>query len=308
MKLNIKYIYPVVTCLLWGSAYVSIKLMYQFVGGEDTLALKFLLAGIRFTLAGGLLLVYYIIKNKKLPFEELKGKYKKATIFGFFGIAVMYGIYYIGIYYTSSVKTAILFELNIFLAVIISHFLFDNDKLSVRKVVGLILGFSGIILINMNGVTSDNLFSFSFMGEGFIIISTSIFALVSIGVKKWGTDINPVVLNIYQLILGGGILLVLGLVMNRQRLRFNTSAILILLYLGLVSGVAFTLWYYSLSILKASNLFTLRFLIPIFGTMFSVILMPSEKLTFMTLISLVLISYGIYLCFSTSRRKVTSDS
>ena len=63
-----------------------------------------------------------------------------------------YTVYYIGITYVEASKTSILSSAEIFITVFLSHFLFKDDKINIRKIIGLICGVTGLLAVNtLNG-------------------------------------------------------------------------------------------------------------------------------------------------------------
>lgn len=118
--------------------------------------------------------------------------------------------------------------------------LLKQEKLSVKKTSGCLLGFAGVIIVNLTDGGFDT--SMSFSGEGFIIISALSYAVSSVLIKQYSKDDNPVALSGYQFILGGLIMIAVGII-GKGHLNFNgVKSMLIVLYLALLSAVAYTLW------------------------------------------------------------------
>ena len=68
--------------------------------------------------------------------------------------------------HTSGVKASIIEAVNVFIAILVAGFLFHQEKITSRKITGCILGFAGVVLINLNGMN----FQFNLAGEGAIPI------------------------------------------------------------------------------------------------------------------------------------------
>lgn len=286
-----------VCCLLWGSAFPTIKTMYTLLDIGGDAGVKILLAGIRFTLAGIFILIYFALRYKKSPFMPDALSWRQAFLVSLTQTALMYAFYYIGIYNTTGVKAAILSQTSIFLVVILAHFIYQDDRMHRGKALGLIMGLAGIVTVNLNGFQgAGNLFVFRLDGEGFLIMASLFSTFTTFLVKKFGKTLSPILLNGWQLTLGGAMLLVVGLVTASEPLRFGPVSFLLLIYSAALSSGAFTLWYVLLQTNKASELAMMRFTIPVFGAIMSALLLPGEGLTLHAIGSLALVATGIWMC------------
>lgn len=285
-------------CLLWGSAFPTVKTLYTLTGIGSDYGVKILLAGVRFSMAGLIILIYYTIRNKKSPLLTSRVAWRQVLLLGLTQTAFMYGFYYIGIYNTTGVKSSIISQTGIFLVVILSHFIYHDDRMHRGKWIGLSMGLLGIIAVNFNALSaSSGLIDFSINGEGFLLISTLFSTASTFMVKRFGKKISPVLLNGWQITLGGLLLTAMGLITATEPLVINTPmAWALLIYSALISSGAFTLWYILLQHNRASELSMMKFSIPVFGSILSALILPGESLTIFIIISLLLVAVGIYQC------------
>ena len=229
---NINIIICCIFCTaLWGSAFPCVKLGYELFNiSVDDIFSKILFAGWRFFLAG--IIVLFITASIQKKFPKLKKEaIKSVVILGFIQTTLEYIFFYIGLSYASGFKGAILNSTSTFMMVILAHFFYKDDKLTFRKTLGCIVGFLGIIIVNLSGdVNSQS----SFLGEGCLIISALAFAIGSI-ISKEATKIesNPMIVTGYQLLIGGFILIVFGLIGGGKLQVTSTSAFMLFLYLAL---------------------------------------------------------------------------
>lgn len=287
-----------ISCLLWASAFPTIKTLYRLLGVGDGIGIKIYLAGLRFFFAGIVILIYYWIRNKKRPYLP-KGVYRwQVLLLGMIQTGIMYAFFYIGLYNSTGVKSSILSQVSIFIVVILSHFIYSNDYMHSGKVIGLALGLLGIIVVNINGIASgENLFEFSLTGEGFIIIASSLSAISTFMAKKISQKINPVLMTGWQMSFGGGMLLLVGSIIKTQDLTWaEPLSFILFIYSIIISAGAFTLWFVLLQKNKAGELSMIKFLIPIFGALLSAIFLSGETFTLSIVIALVLVAIGIYKC------------
>jgi drug/metabolite transporter (DMT)-like permease len=138
--------------------------------------------------------------------------------------------------------------------------------------------------------------SVSFIGEGFILISTVAYAFSSIYIKRYSESENPVVLSSWQFIVGGVIMVICGLVAGGRIEKWTPSGIAMLLYLATVSAVAYSLWGILLKYNPVSKVAVFGFMNPVFGVILSAILLREEgSLSLISIVSLVLVCIGIYI-------------
>lgn len=175
-------------CLLWGSAFPCIKIGYRLfeVDAADT-ASQILFAGCRFTLAGVLAAGIGSVMEGRFLRPERKAA-KEIIWLSLLQTIIQYFLFYMGLAHTSGVKASIIEAVNVFIAILVAGFLFHQEKITSRKITGCILGFAGVVLINLNGMN----FQFSLAGEGAIFFSTIAYAFSSAFVKKFSQKFNPV--------------------------------------------------------------------------------------------------------------------
>ena len=254
--------------VLWGTAYPAVKIGYELFAIDSANDFgKLLFAGLRFTLAGLMTLAVSVILQKKLVIPQ-RQHWRGIALLGLVQTTGQYIFFYLGLSNTTGVKGSILYALATFFVVIFAHFLFPDDKMNLQKILGCCIGFVGVLLITFDGTGLGG--GFAFTGEGFIMLSTlssALGALISRGVAQ-GQD--PVVVTGYQLTGGGLILIFIGLIGHGHFDSITAPGILLLLYMAFLSAAAFTVWTMLLKYNPASKIAVYNFLIPIFGTTFSV--------------------------------------
>lgn len=104
-----------------------------------------------------------------------------------------YFFFYIGVAHTSGVKGGIITGLGNFIAILMSCLIVRNEKLTGRKLTGCILGFAGVVVINLLGNSLD--FGFTMMGEGFVLISQLAYATSTILINYYSKKVSPVILS-----------------------------------------------------------------------------------------------------------------
>ncbi len=283
-------------CLLWATAIPTLKISYSLleIGSEDIFS-RLMLAGMRFFLAGVLILFYVIIKDRKQIFVSRK-YVPHILLFGIVNTSLQYLFFYTGVANTSAVESVLLEMLKPVFVVVLAHFLTKDDKMNLKKMLGIVLGFMGIFIANLEGMYSGAGFQITFWGEGALVLASVMNAIAVFYGRHLLKKMSSLTLNMYQFICGSLFLFVTGLIgVGSYDLKFSTNAILLLIYSAFLSAVAFVLWYSLLGKYKASSVTVHLFLIPVFGTMISTTIFPEENLTGYVLLSLLLVSSGIFI-------------
>lgn len=286
--------FALICCLLWGSAFPCIKIGYNMfhITSSDT-ASQILFAGTRFTFAGILtvLIGSIISKTKLIP---QRGSWRMVIKLSFVQTVIQYLLFYIGLAHTTGVKSSIINAANVFFAILVSSLIFHYEKLGKAKILGCILGFTGVVIINLNGTSLD--MSMSILGEGSILLSTISYAFSSVLIKKYSEKENPVTLSGYQFIVGGLIMAAAGLLFGGKLSNFTFSSTLLLLYMALISAVAYSVWGILLKYNPVGKVTVYGFMTPVFGVVLSAILLGEQNQAFTVqgLIALILVCIGIY--------------
>lgn len=283
----------IICCLLWGSAFPCIKIGYQMFNiPSGAVGSQFLFAGIRFTLAGILTILFGSILSKKILVP------KKESLFSVFKLSMVqtvlqYVFFYIGLANTSGVKSSIINAANVFLSILFAVFIFKYEKMTVLKVLGCVVGFLGVVVINLANGGFD--MSIKLSGEGAILLSAAAYALSAGMIKKYSKDENPVVLSGYQFFLGGIILVVVGIATGGKISGFTPASIALLIYMAMISAVAYTLWGILLKYNPVGKVAVFGFTNPIFGVILSAVFLGEKNQAFgvQGLVALVLVSVGI---------------
>jgi drug/metabolite transporter (DMT)-like permease len=283
-------LFALLAALLWGIGYSGTKLGYSLLRiALDDIPSKILFAGVRFVIAGLILLCFSFLTTKKLPL--LKGGDLKGIVqLAFFQTILQYGALYIALAHISGAKSSILNQIGSFLLILLSHFLYRNDFFTFSKVLGCVSGFLGIVLINLgNGISRD----FSFAGEGLVIISSVSGAVGYVVSKRISQSGDPVLITGYQQFFGGLVLSICGFLLGGKLWLRGAKPIGILVYLSLSIAVAYALWVQLLKYNNVSQVSVFKFAVPVFGVLSSGIILGENILTLKNWLSLLLVCAGI---------------
>lgn len=276
---------------LWGCAFPLVKICLQSFGVASTNILAIcLIAGIRFACSGAVTLIGCSIfspKSLKLSGKQLLA----ATGYGVAATSLQYAFTYIGLSRIDGSKGAVFDQLWVFVIVIIGGLFFKDERLTLTKIIGCILGFAGVLAVSTDGIS----LTFSLRGEGLMLMAAACQTFASIYAKKCTSTIPaPVLTGFGQLI--GGILLIVGALISGGRLEtVSSSAILSLVALTLISAIAYTLSLLPLKYRPVSEVSSYHLLITVFGVVMSAALLDENIFRINYAISLLLVSFGILL-------------
>ncbi|MGN0654341.1 MAG: DMT family transporter [Oscillospiraceae bacterium] len=282
-------------CFLWGSAFPAVKKGFSLfcISSADT-GSQLLFAGVRFAIAGIMVIITTSVIEKKFLYPKKKSV-PKVLIISLFQTVLQYFFYYIGLARTSGVKASVIISTSVFFSLILSAVVFRLEDLTAKKIAGCIIGFIGVMAINMNGFSSD--FSFTLTGEGFIMISTLASAFSSVIMKSFSKDDNPMMLSGWQFFIGGIFLSVLGFSLGGNFSVTSLSSATLLLYMSFISAAAYTIWAILLKHRPVSEISVYGFTKQIFGVALSALFLGevSEALSIKSLVSLILVCAGIFI-------------
>lgn len=281
-------------CLLWGSAYPAIKGGYALLDIEAAdVASQVLFAGWRFVLAGLILLAVAAAMRKPVLALEARG-WRQVAMLGFTQTAVQYVFFYVGLAHATGVKSSIMNATGVFFSVLLAHLIYADDRLSGRKALGCLVGFVGVVVVNLGGGGALT-FDFTLLGEGFVVIAAFVLAAASIYGKRISKTLDPMVMTGWQLLIGGALLTGAGAMFGGRLEGFSLEAGALLLYMALLSSVAFSVWSLLLKHNPVGLIAAFNFLVPVFGVGLSALFLGESVLRWSNAAALVLVCAGIWL-------------
>lgn len=276
-------------CALWGSAFPCVKIGYEMFNIKGT-GSQILFAGCRFFLAGIMALVLLGVMQCG------SARIKKSSVPYIIGQGVLqttlqYIFFYIGMANTTGSKGSVINASNAFFSIITAHFFLKGEKINIRKAAGCITGFIGVILVNIKpgGLGTD----FSFQGEGMVLLCSAAYGISSVTLKKISERETPAAITAYQLLSGGAVLVITGFLSGGRIEGFTIKSTALLIYMAMLSTVAFNIWAELLKYNPVGKIAVYSFSIPVFGVVFSAMLLNEHIFSVQNLAALILVSAGI---------------
>ena len=277
-------------CALWGSATPFIKIGYELILPEKNIPSTILFAGVRFFSAGIITVIIYSIARRKFLFPQ-KGNFDAVAKVAVFQTIIQYLLFYIGVSNTTGVKATVISGSNSFFSILCATLIFRQEKLTVKKIIACVIGFAGIILINLNGLS----FKPNLTGDGFVLLSNLAYGISGVLMKKYSDREDTVVISGYQFIVGGAVMIAVGLSLGGVIVLSGIKAVGVLLYLSLLSAVAYSLWGVLLKYNPVSKVSIYSFMTPVFGVLLSNLMLTekSDVPILNLILALILICGGI---------------
>ena len=274
-------------CALWGISTPVVKMGYAYMDNSHLPSLL-LWVGALFLCAGLLTVGAHSLTSKKLMLPQA-GSWKGVALIAVLQTVLQYSFLYIGLSRTTSVKGAILKSTDVFFVTLLASLLFKLEKLTAKKLLSCIIGFLGIIIMNLDGLSLN----FSPLGDGLVVLSILSYSFGVIFVKLYAKDEDPIVLSGYQMVLGGMVVLLAGALLG-GKLDF-IGILPIFITLALIYAVSYTLWTVLLKHNSPSGITIFSFMTPVFGVLFSALLLNEEGgvAPLSLVIALILVCIGV---------------
>lgn len=283
-------------CLLWGTAFPCMEVLYEgFRVADGQIAGQLLLAVIRFSGAGLLLLAAESLTGHH-PLRHSPNTYCRMAGFGLLQTFAQYALFYLSMNWLAGGRASLLNTANAFFSVLLAHFFCANDRLTGHKAIGCLLGVTGLILL----CRTDSASVFS-LGDGLMLASALTFSVGNIISARLTQHIRPATLTGWQMLFGGGTLYLCGLMGGAQLTSGTLAGWAALLYLLVQSAAAFALWSALLAHAPVSLVGMHTCIVPAIGVCTSALLPDAPPLTVSTTLSLLLIVLGV-MCVNGSKK------
>ncbi len=271
-------------CLIWSSTWVAIKI------GLETVP-PFYSAAIRFFIAFILLYLFARIKNLPIP-KDLKS-HLFFIKFGLLNFLISYSAVYWGEQYINSGLTSVLFAVMPFYTLIFSIWMLPSEKISIKKIIGLLLGFAGVVIIFNDQIEISS--AEAVYGMIAILIAPAFSAIGTLIAKKAANTYHPVILNTFPIFYCSIALFILSFIFESQsQAVFDETAIFSIIYLAMFgTGIAFVLYFWMLSHQSAVLMSMITFVTPPLALIWGWLLL-GEAITEFLVVGLVLILAGIF--------------
>lgn len=294
--------WAIIACLLWSTAYAGIK-----IGLEYDTPLHF--AGRRFMLSGLMILPFTVKPSVYIRMiKENRQIFLSVTLLQ---TLINYSLFYLGMDLVPGSLGAVIVGSQPLVTAVVSSLMHEEDKLTLRKMVTIISGISGVILISAGRQALRLGGAVELLGVALILVANVASATSNVLVSLKSKGMNPLVLSSSSLGVGGLIIYLVSIpVEGIHRGPQPMIYWLDLLWLSFMSAFAFSLWFKLLQRpgVKVSELNLWKFIIPVVGAVLSWIMVPGESPEWLTVTGIVIISVSLLIFFVSNRKGETATS
>lgn len=277
----------------WSMAYPFIKMgMKELQIEAGDLGGKILFGGVRFFLAGLLVLLISVVTKKELRIKTVRNWWL-LFVFGIVNTFMHYTCSYIGLAYLTSSRSIIIDSMGAFFMIGLSCLFMKDDAMTRNKLLGCVLGFSGILLINVN---PDERFlaGFSLAGDGMLLLGAVAAGFGGILTRIVTRKVDPTTATGYGMTFGGALMIAAGYLCGGKMFSLTVKGFWILFALVMISAVCFGIYNQLLCYHPISKIAIYNALIPILGVVFSGVIL-GETIELRYVGAGILVACGVYL-------------
>jgi len=286
------YFFLVLLALIWASAFFNIKIATYSYGPLTIAFLRIFFGAIPLVL-----LCYF----KNIKIEAFSKEWHWFASIGIINLVIPFFLIAYGVQKVQSNLAAILMASTPLTAVILSHFFTKNEKINLIKVIGVLVGFSGIVFLFSDEILiNEN----NFLSALIILFASTFYVIGGLLTLKISNKKNE---NVTASILIWATLVLFPICMFIEQpwnLSPRLDSTISVIYLGIFStGIAWLLRFY---ILKNNGLVfqaQVAYLIPIFGVILGFLIL-NEEITYKVIIALIAVIIGIYIVKKSSKSKL----
>ena len=283
-------ILAVVICILFGANIVATKISFEGFGIFTVAALRFSMASI--------ILLWLTVRYNSLKIER---KYLKKSLV----IAAIFSVQYFcmlwGISNTTASRAVLLIYLQPFFVLLLSHLFIAGDKITFKKLLGMIIGFCGVLplFIFKEGITADFM-----VGDILMIIGAFLWATNAVYLKKFIHNTSVIAITFYHISLSVPVFITGAFIFDPVMFKaFSMHAVFALFYQVLITAFGFIAWLFLIKKYQASLVHSFLFISPVAGVLFGILLL-SEPFTINLFFALILITIGIIIIHYSKKPQV----
>jgi drug/metabolite transporter (DMT)-like permease len=274
----------VILTLLWGFNYTAVKFANEGIAPVFACAVRSVIASI----CG---VIYCLRKGERLFHTDIR-------LFHGFMVGLLFGLefacIYFGLLYTDAARSVIFVYLSPFVVAIGAHFFLRGDRLTSLKILGLVLAFTGIVVVFYGRPHTAK--PTMLIGDILQITAAILWGTTTIYIKRFMAEkVHPINTFLYQLVFSIPILFMVSLILEPQWIiKIDLSIVINLFYQSvIVAFMSFFVWFNLIHSYAVSRLAAFTFLTPLFGVLFGILFL-SEEFTISLMIGLPLVSLGIF--------------
>ena len=268
-------------CILFGANAVAIKISLTGLGIFTT-------AGVRFGIAGMVIFLWARCTGNSLTVTPAKYRHLIILAILFY---VQLSLFYFGLSKTTASHGTLIVNVLPFVVMILAHYFIPGDTINLKKIFGLILGFSGVAILFFDNIamTGDAL-----QGDLLVLLAVLIWGCHIIYIKKIIAGFHPIQITFYPISMAAPIFILSGFLWDTEMVRFiDASIIKAMVYQTFVTAsFGLVAWNTMIQRFGATALHSFIFIMPVSGVFLGIILL-NEPITTNLVSSILLVVSGL---------------
>jgi drug/metabolite transporter (DMT)-like permease len=263
---------------IWSSSFMWIKIAVQEIGPMTLVAFRVLL---------GLLFGVVVILFQRAQLPRSLKEWSPLLILGITNVAVPFFLISWGEQSIDSAVAAILDATVPLFTILIAHYLLHDDKMTLPKVLGLLMGFAGVFILMSKDIGAS---AGSLLGQLAVVLASAFYAGSSVYARKTTENTSGIMRSAGPLVSAAAVMWLATFLVESPveipQLRITWIALLFLGILG--SGVAFIMVYYLIHEIGPTRTTMVTYLFPLGGVILGVVFL-NEQLSWQVLVGAVLV-------------------
>ena len=282
---------------IWSSSFMWIKIAVQEVGPITLVAFRALF---------GLLFGVAVVTVQRVPWPRTRKEWTPLLVVGLTNVAIPFFLISWGEQVIDSAVASILDATVPLFTILLAHYLLKDDKITLPKILGLVIGFAGIVVLMSKDIgVSHN----SLLGQAAVIVASLFYAVSAVYVRKTTVDVPGIVRGIGPLVSASAVMWAGAFLFERPvQVPQLTITWVALLFMGVLgSGLAFVMLYYLIHEIGPTRTTMVTYLFPLGGVLLGVTVLH-EQLTWQIIAGAVLIVASLIAANWEPKKQTLSES
>jgi drug/metabolite transporter (DMT)-like permease len=268
-------------CIIFGSNAVAVKIAFSGIG-------VFTSAAIRFGIASVAIFTWARITGQTVILK--KGQIHQVLIFSLL-FTIQLSLFYLGLSKSNASRGTLLSNLVPFFILFLAHFFIPGDRITMKKFLGIVLGFAGVIFMFIDEEAVQAGFR---TGDMIILCAVSIWSCATVYLKRIIGTFSPFQVVMYSNLFSVPLFLTAALLWDQKMIfELNAPVVGAMVYQSFVTAsFGFVAWNTMLKKYGAVSLHSFMFIMPIAGVALGGLVLD-EPISLKILLALVFIVFGI---------------
>ncbi|MCP4641772.1 MAG: DMT family transporter, partial [bacterium] len=231
----------------------------------------------------------------------LRHHWRTVLLVSLFQTVILYGLMFWGMTMVRGAQAAIVMGAIPLISAVFAHVTMRDDRMTLRKIAFIMLGMAGVSIIGLSSKPWGEAGPTECIGLAVLLLSQCSSVTGNIIIAKRKVHLPPALLNSTQIGMGGIALMLIGTVVEGVPHVPTAPAFYgLVLWLALISAIGFTVWFHLLKYVPVSKLNMWSFVTPVFGAIFSWLLIAGESPDLLSIVGMAAVALAMILSQSKS--------